>query len=128
MKIPQFEELCGVFHQIYQADAAVSGRLTGFIRHCRKSFEKFRTAVLDSPELSAITHALPADCQPRRFDGPSGPAGAVKRDAQVAQLVEQRIENPRVGGSIPPLGTNKIKHLAEYSRKNVLQHVAEKSQ
>jgi hypothetical protein len=25
--------------------------------------------------------------------------------AQVAQLVEQRIENPRVGGSIPPLGT-----------------------
>ena len=28
---------------------------------------------------------------------------------QVAQLVEQRIENPRVGGSIPPLGTIKIK-------------------
>ncbi len=26
-------------------------------------------------------------------------------DAQVAQSVEQRIENPRVGGSIPPLGT-----------------------
>ncbi len=25
------------------------------------------------------------------------------RYAQVAQLVEQRIENPRVGGSIPPL-------------------------
>ena len=25
--------------------------------------------------------------------------------AQVAQLVEQWIENPRVGGSIPPLGT-----------------------
>jgi lysophospholipase L1-like esterase len=25
--------------------------------------------------------------------------------AQVAQLVEQGIENPRVGGSIPPLGT-----------------------
>ena len=30
---------------------------------------------------------------------------AVKRCAQVAQLVEQRTENPRVGGSIPPLGT-----------------------
>ena len=28
--------------------------------------------------------------------------------ARIAQLVEQRIENPRVGGSIPPLGT--IKH------------------
>ena len=27
------------------------------------------------------------------------------RIAQVAQLVEQRTENPRVGGSIPPLGT-----------------------
>ncbi len=27
------------------------------------------------------------------------------RFAQVAQLVEQRTENPRVGGSIPPLGT-----------------------
>ena len=25
---------------------------------------------------------------------------------QVAQLVEQRTENPRVGGSIPPLATN----------------------
>ena len=30
---------------------------------------------------------------------------AVIRDGQVAQLVEQRTENPRVGGSIPPLAT-----------------------
>ena len=29
----------------------------------------------------------------------------VTRYGQVAQLVEQRIENPRVGGSIPPLAT-----------------------
>ena len=28
-------------------------------------------------------------------------------DARVAQLVEQRTENPRVGGSNPPLGTTK---------------------
>jgi hypothetical protein len=28
-----------------------------------------------------------------------------KPDAQIAQLVEQRIENPRVAGSIPALGT-----------------------
>ena len=28
-----------------------------------------------------------------------------RSDAQVAQLVEQWTENPRVGGSIPPLGT-----------------------
>ena len=27
--------------------------------------------------------------------------------APIAQSVEQRTENPRVGGSIPPLGTNK---------------------
>ncbi len=27
------------------------------------------------------------------------------REGQVAQLVEQRTENPRVGGSIPPLAT-----------------------
>ena len=29
--------------------------------------------------------------------------------AQVAQLVEQRTENPRVGGSIPPLATTPAK-------------------
>ena len=32
-------------------------------------------------------------------------AGTPPAAAQVAQLVEQRIENPRVGGSNPPLGT-----------------------
>ena len=31
---------------------------------------------------------------------------------QVAQSVEQRIENPRVGGSIPSLATNNFKDLA----------------
>jgi hypothetical protein len=30
--------------------------------------------------------------------------------AQVAQLVEQRTENPRVGGSNPPLGTIRERH------------------
>jgi hypothetical protein len=33
------------------------------------------------------------------------------RKGQVAQLVEQRTENPRVGGSIPPLATILIKDL-----------------
>ena len=32
---------------------------------------------------------------------------AVTKDGQVAQLVEQRTENPRVGGSIPPLATKR---------------------
>ena len=34
------------------------------------------------------------------------------RPAQVAQSVEQRTENPRVGGSIPPLGTIHFNRLA----------------
>ena len=54
---------------------------------------------------------------PPRFSHPGGTRGVSPRlryagdapsapgDAQVAQLVEQRTENPRVGGSIPPLGT-----------------------
>ena len=39
---------------------------------------------------------------------------AAREQAQVAQLVEQRIENPRVGGSNPPLGTTVFKHLHVY--------------
>lgn len=33
------------------------------------------------------------------------PSSGLPERAQVAQLVEQRIENPRVAGSIPALGT-----------------------
>ncbi len=33
--------------------------------------------------------------------------------AQIAQMVEQRTENPRVGGSIPPLGTSGINSVVE---------------
>ena len=35
----------------------------------------------------------------------------MKIDGRVAQSVEQRIENPRVTGSIPVPATNKIKDL-----------------
>src|SRR5712672_645115 len=35
--------------------------------------------------------------------------------AQVAQLVEHATENRSVGGSIPPLGTIKVNHLANIS-------------
>ncbi len=53
----------------------------------------------------------------RRFTNRRGVVRAAPRfsrpgDAQVAQLVEQRTENPRVGGSIPPLGTNIFSSLA----------------
>jgi hypothetical protein len=34
--------------------------------------------------------------------------GAVKTEGQVAQLVEQRTENPRVGGSIPSLAIDPV--------------------
>ncbi len=33
------------------------------------------------------------------------PPKQISSNGQVAQLVEQRTENPRVGGSIPPLAT-----------------------
>ena len=42
-----------------------------------------------------------------------GAASAAKEKGQVAQLVEQRIENPRVGGSIPPLATSQTKRAPE---------------
>ena len=47
--------------------------------------------------------------------GPSGPIAA--NDGQVAQLVEQRTENPRVGGSIPPLATI---NFSGYSKLHVV--------
>ena len=37
----------------------------------------------------------------------SAPLQHIAQHARIAQLVEQRIENPRVGGSIPPPGTIK---------------------
>ena len=46
----------------------------------------------------------------RRFAGARRSGGA-----QVAQLVEHATENRSVGGSIPPLGTRKIKDLENYT-------------
>jgi hypothetical protein len=37
------------------------------------------------------------------------PSGKEEIKGSVAQLVEQRIENPRVGGSIPPRATRMLK-------------------
>ena len=42
------------------------------------------------------------------------------REGQVAQLVEQRTENPRVGGSIPPLATilfNDLRRFQDFVKK-----------
>ena len=42
----------------------------------------------------------------------SNPTLSAKTNAQIAQSVEQGTENPRVGGSIPPLGTIYLKYMA----------------
>lgn len=55
---------------------------------------------LDSPPPSLYI----ASHQPKR--------GALRRDAQVAQLVEHATENRSVGGSIPPLGTIYLLEIA----------------
>ncbi len=48
----------------------------------------------------------------------------LRQHGQVAQLVEQRIENPRVGGSIPPLAT---KHPLIYPVKSIAYEAASHS-
>ena len=53
--------------------------------------------------------------------------GACRRrlhDGPVAQLVEQRTENPCVGGSIPPLATNNYKGLALFANAFLFPIVA----
>ncbi len=59
---------------------------------------------LDRPESRAITRPLPvaANASARMI---SGSPSSAEASAQLAQLVEQRIENPRVRGSNPRLGT-----------------------
>ena len=44
--------------------------------------------------------------------------------AQIAQSVEQGIENPRVGGSIPSLGTNNSSLVQSVERRTVNPYVA----
>jgi hypothetical protein len=56
-----------------------------------------------APQTLRIKELLPT-----LLDGPGAGRSNTRPSAssgQVAQLVEQRIENPRVGGSIPPLAT-----------------------
>jgi hypothetical protein len=49
--------------------------------------------------------------------------------ARIAQLVEQRIENPRVGGSNPSPGTINFKRLADILRdaQKFSQHTSQHS-
>src|SRR5271156_3294912 len=63
----------------------------------------------ECPEKGALRRPFSFALRPPRYN-PS-PANCARfpgacPQGQVAQLVEQRTENPRVGGSIPPLATN----------------------
>ena len=40
----------------------------------------------------------------------------IQQQGQIAQLVEQRTENPCVGGSIPPLATTNCNGLRDLSK------------
>ena len=76
-----------------------------------------------SPSIGAREHRIPGVREERNFVSGStlrlpraltvsartGVIPGPSCDGQVAQLVEQRTENPRVGGSIPPLATMKSK-------------------
>jgi hypothetical protein len=60
--------------------------------------------MLDRAFQDAITRSLSTGNFPPVKRLGAGPA-ALGISARIAQLVEQRIENPRVGGSNPPPGT-----------------------
>ena len=56
---------------------------------------------------------------------PQSRKGLMRAVAQIAQSVEQGIENPRVGGSIPSLGTTNNSSLAQsVERRTVNPQVA----
>lgn len=65
---------------------------------------KKRHLVLDTAEQDVIT-PLASGAQPTAPRFFKRNHCSQSRDARIAQLVEQRIENPRVGGSNPPPGT-----------------------
>ena len=60
---------------------------------------------------NAVQHTYCNDPGFHIYSRLSGAEACADTDAQVAQLVEQRTENPRVGGSIPPLGTIFPQHI-----------------
>jgi hypothetical protein len=87
--------------------------------------QKIRELMLDSTIFSVITHALLTESRPRRK---ACRITETPRSAQIAQLVEQRIENPRVRGSNPRLGTTFLSitsiHYSECSILCVREYVA----
>ena len=93
----------GPWESAYAGDLSEFLRLSPPFRSQLNSFEK---------ESFGAGHGRTRCYNPARFRGERhAPAVSRRRlppsrqDARIAQLVEQRIENPRVGGSNPPPGT-----------------------
>src|SRR6476469_8037771 len=71
------------------------------------------TALLRRPRL-ALDAPGPGRFNTRPRCGPHLPHDRSNPPGQVAQLVEQGTENPRVGGSIPSLATTEIRYLRRF--------------
>ena len=65
---------------------------------CRRGGTGRRTGLKILRDLYSRTGSIPV----------AGILGKNRRNAQIAQSVEQRTENPRVTGSIPVLGTARV--------------------
>jgi hypothetical protein len=81
-------------------------RAASFISACRRQ-------VIPMPFFMPFTPTAARQWERRSFITPAAPELTRSGYAQVAQLVEHATENRSVGGSIPPLGTSKIKNLRE---------------
>jgi hypothetical protein len=87
----------------------------GASRSAESMMEPTRSRIETLHPNPALDRAGPIFYKPKALHGAGGfleacpPKRIRKGLAQVAQLVEQRTENPRVGGSIPPLGTTTFK-------------------
>jgi hypothetical protein len=74
-------------------------------------FDPLRKTIGEAKKVvDGAGHGLARCYNPARFRGRHPPPVLDRKaskslDARIAQLVEQRIENPRVGGSNPPPGT-----------------------
>ena len=93
-------------HTLDRRGSVCAGRVEG------RAIEAAAARKVNSPQIRrpALTSALDTARQNPYKTAFNGACTLIH--AQVAQLVEQRTENPRVAGSIPALGTIKIKDLA----------------
>jgi hypothetical protein len=113
---------CGDRREQRRRNPALIGLSSQDVSRKRESPCKTPAEALDTCVPHAIRQPLAVADQPA--DSASGPMRPEVEHAQVAQLVEQRIENPRVGGSNPPLGTTPFKNLACNPPRGMWRHAA----